>query len=182
MRNAQKDSVQGVSLGRIAGLSLSAMPSTFWSMAAVWLVLTAVTFWLLGFGFGTAVLAGMIGVVIHWLSDFVHQLGHAVAAQRTGYPMTGLRFWGIFSTSHWPADEPELPGRVHLQRALGGPIASILIGSFFWFVAWLVGPDAGLFWWLAVLAAADNLLLLGVGAFAPLGFTDGSTILHWWNQ
>ena len=33
--------------------------------------------------------------------------------------------------------------------------------------------------WLALLAAGDNLLVLGLAAFLPLGFTDGSTILPW---
>ena len=29
-------------------------------------------------------------------------------------------------------------------------------------------------------AAAENLLVFGGGAFLPLGFNDGSTLLHWW--
>ena len=33
-----------------------------------------------------------------------------------------------------------------------------------------------------LLLAAFNLLVLGLGAFAPLGFTDGSTILTWWGK
>jgi hypothetical protein len=28
----------------------------------------------------------------------------------------------------------------------------------------------------------DNLLLLGLGEFLPLGFTDGSTIFHHWRH
>ncbi|MBK8049077.1 MAG: hypothetical protein IPK16_19375 [Anaerolineales bacterium] len=96
--------------------------------------------------------------------------------------MTGLRFWGVFSTSLWPADEPELPGRIHITRALGGPIASLLLGVIALAIAWLIGQSAGLAWWLAIFAAFDNLVVLGLGAFLPLGFTDGSTILHWWRR
>jgi hypothetical protein len=44
----------------------------------------------------------------------------------------------------------------------------------------VLGSDRGLGWWPAVLAAFDNLLVLGLGAFASLGFTDGRTILYWW--
>jgi hypothetical protein len=36
-------------LGRVAGLDLSIQPSALWSMAAVWLGLSAASFWLLGF-------------------------------------------------------------------------------------------------------------------------------------
>ena len=85
------------------------------------------------------------------------------------------------STSLWPPDEPPLTGRIHIQRALGGPIASILLGMLALLVAAVIGPG-GLGWWLAVFAAFDNLLVLGLGAFAPLGFTDGSTILYWWGK
>ena len=167
-------------LGRVGGLDLSFVPSAAWSMAAMWIALDVIAFWLLGFGPWQAALGALLGVVIHWLSDFWHQYGHALAARRTGYPMTGLRFWGIFSTSLWPPHEPPLPAHIHIQRALGGPIASILLGALALLGALLLGQAAGLAWWLAIFAAADNLLLLGFGAFLPLGFTDGSTILYWW--
>lgn len=169
-------------LGRAGGLDLTLTPSALWSMAALWLGSSVAGFWLLQLSLWEAVLGGLLAVLIHWLSDFWHQLGHAVAARRIGYPMTGLRFWGIFSTSLWPPDEPPLPGRIHIQRALGGPIASILLGAVAAVIALLLGPEAGLAWPLAVFAAVDNLLVLGFGAFLPLGFTDGSTILHWWRR
>jgi hypothetical protein len=169
-------------LGRASGLELTVLPSALWSMAALWLGLCAAGVWLLHLNLGEAVLGGLLGVMIHWLSEFWHQLGHAVAARRTGYPMTGLRFWGVFSTSLWPADEPPLPGRIHIRRALGGPIASILLGGLAAVIARLLGPEGGLAWFLALVAAADNLLVLGLGAFLPLGFTDGSTILQWWRR
>ena len=179
MTDQQSPPSAGRPFGHIAGLHLFFMPSTLWSMAAVWLGLSAIGYWLLGFGVWMALFGGLGGVVIHWLSDFAHQYGHAVAARRTGYPMTGLRFWGIFSTSLWPVDEPDLPGRVHIRRALGGPIVSILLGLIAAAVAWIVGWAAGMIFWLALFAAFDNLVLLGLGAFLPLGFTDGSTILYW---
>lgn len=169
-------------VGHLADLDISVTPSALWSIAAIWFAATMIAHWYLDFGWGVALLGGSLVVIIHWLSDFAHQGGHALAARRAGFPMTGLRFWGIFSTSLWPADEPALPGRTHIRRALGGPIASILIGVAALLVAWLAGPDGGMVWWLALFAAADNLLLLGFGAFLPLGFTDGSTILHWWKQ
>jgi hypothetical protein len=171
----------GRPLGRLAGLDLAWMPSTLWGMAAIWIGLGAIAYFLLGFNLWEALLGGLSGVVIHWCSEFWHQYGHVLAARRTGYPMTGLRFWGIFSTSLWPPDEPPLPGRIHIQRALGGPIASILLGVLALLAPAVIGPNR-LGWWLAVFAAFDNLLVLGLGAFAPLGFTDGSTILYWWRR
>jgi hypothetical protein len=36
--------------------------------------------------------------------------------------------------------------------------------------------------WVAALVLLDNLLVFTLGAFLPLGFTDGSTILRWWRR
>jgi hypothetical protein len=45
-------------LGRVAGLDLSIQPAALWSMAAVWLGLSAAGFWLLGFDLWTSVADG----------------------------------------------------------------------------------------------------------------------------
>ena len=73
------------------------------------------------------VIGAVMAVVLHWASEFVHQLGHAWAARRVGYPMTGIRFWGVLSTSLYPSDELPLPAALHIRRALGGPMASLLL-------------------------------------------------------
>jgi hypothetical protein len=38
------------------------------------------------------------------------------------------------------------------------------------------------YWWVALFFFLDNLLVLTLGAFVPLGFTDGSTLLRWWGK
>jgi hypothetical protein len=38
----------------------------------------------------------------------------------------------------------------------------------------------GVVWYVFVFFALDNLLFFTLGAFLPLGFTDGSTLLYWW--
>ena len=55
---------------------------------------------------GSALLGGVIVVILHWFSELVHQLGHAWAARRTGYPMIGIRCgtFGVFATSLYPPD------------------------------------------------------------------------------
>jgi hypothetical protein len=90
--------------------------------------------------------------------------------------------WFIFGQSLYPPDEPSLPGSVHIRRALGGPIASILFGGLAGLLALLVFPSNGLIGWLLIILMLDNWLVLGFGAFLPLGFTDGSTLLAWWGK
>jgi hypothetical protein len=35
---------------------------------------------------------------------------------------------------------------------------------------------------LVIFTFIDNLLVFTAGALLPLGFTDGSTLLHWWDH
>ena len=167
-------------LGRIAGLDLSALPSAIIGFALVWVVLGAVGLLLPGLSAGEAILAALLAAILHWCADILHQLGHAWAARRTGYPMTGVQFWWVLSSSLYPADEPPLPRAVHIRRALGGPIGSALwsLLSGLIVVALALGSAGGLVWWLALFFFLDNVLVFTLGALLPLGFTDGSTLLQ----
>jgi len=40
----------------------------------------------------------------------------------------------------------------------------------------------GTLWWLALFFFLVNLFGFTLGSLLPLGFTDGSTLLHWWNR
>jgi hypothetical protein len=168
-----------IKLMNLAGLRLSAALSAIAGSLLLWAALIALAFLLLDLPLGEAILAGLLATLLHWLSELWHQLGHAWAARRTGYPMSGVRLWGVLSTSYYPRDEPELPGAVHRRRALGGPVASITLGIVGGLVALGLRSSGGLPWWLAAFAALENLLVFGLGAFLPLGFTDGSTLLEW---
>lgn len=172
---------ESISLGQIAGLHLSAKRSAIFGSLLLW-GLFAVLGWALFATPGQALLFGLVCTALHWLSDLVHHLGHARAARRAGYPMIGVSAWFIFGQSLYPEDEPPLSGRIHVRRALGGPIASILLGCLAGALALLTHPSASLAWWALIVVALDNWLLLGFGAFVPLGFTDGSTLLAWWGK
>src|SRR4051812_25626742 len=78
-----------VKLGRLAGLSVSAVPSAFVGMVLLWIVLSAAGVWLLGIPPGKAIVGGLMAVGLHAFSGMMHQLGHAWGATRTGHPMTG---------------------------------------------------------------------------------------------
>lgn len=75
-----------------------------------------------------AVLSVGIGVALyHALVQLVHQLGHALAARASGYPMTGIRYDYAFTYSTYPPDEPSLPAGIHIQRSLGGLAGTTLM-------------------------------------------------------
>jgi Zn-dependent protease len=165
------------SLGRVAGLELSASPSALLGSLAI-AGLLAVLLRRAGRTPSHTALVVAGAVPLHWSNDLWHHLGHAAAAQATGYPMSGVHFWGLLATSRYPEDEPLLPAEVHIRRALGGPAASLfaaLLSALLWRLAPRVGPGRD----LALVALAGNLTL-GSGALIPLPFLDGGTLLKWW--
>jgi fumarate reductase subunit D len=175
--------MQNITVGRLYKLDLLITP--------LWIVCTllyvALLAWIgannLGFSPAEAIVGGLVGTAIFWLSELVHQLGHAWAARRIGYPMTGIRFWGLTSTCLYPSDEPTLPAKTHIFRALGGPPVSLITSVLAGVLALaLRGAEGGLIGWLALFAFLINFFVLTLGAFLPLGFTDGSTLLRYWGK
>jgi Zn-dependent protease len=165
--------------GRLAGLQISARASTIPAFILVWAGLSGVGHFLLHLDWTAALIGGLAAACLHYVSELWHQLGHAIAARRSGHPMKGIQFWGALSTSLYPLDEGELPKQVHIFRALGGPLGSLILSLLTGLLAlatYSAGSAAG---WVLAFLFLDNLLLLTLGALLPLGFTDGSTLLKW---
>jgi hypothetical protein len=170
-------------LGNLAGLELTAKPSALIGSLILWALLGGIALAVLKFSPGEAILGGLLAMLLHWVSETVHNLGHSVAARQTGYPMIGVRYIWVLAASVYPRDEPALPGRIHIRRALGGPLGSAVFTLVLGVVVLALRAVEGSFiWWLLVFAFLDNLLVFTLGAFVPLGFTDGSTLLRWWGK
>jgi Zn-dependent protease len=166
-------------LGRLAGLELSYRRSIFPVFIVLWVILSAVGVWILDLPLMSALIGGLVAALLHYGSELWHQLGHAAAARRTGYPMNGVLFWAGLSTSLYPKKEGDLPGRIHIYRALGGPIGSFGLSLAAGLLALALKATGGAAYWAAIFLCLDNLLVFSLGALLPLGFTDGSTLLYW---
>lgn len=171
-------------LGRIAGLRLSAGLLFVAGTLILWIGLSIIGTAGFDLPLPQAVAGGLAATFLYWLSEVIHQLGHAFAAHRTGHPMTGIRLgtYLVFSTSLYPENEGILPAGVHIRRALGGPIASFILTAAAGMLALLVPLEQGLPGWLVRFVCLVNLFVFALGAFLPLGFTDGSTLLKWWGK
>jgi hypothetical protein len=108
--------------------------------------------------------------------------GQFIASVRVGRPMRGVVLGErlVFGRSLYPANEPPLRARVHITRALGGPILSTLIGIVLTALTFALWPAAGGWKWVLAWAAVESFAIFGPGAFVPLGITDGGTLLKWW--
>ncbi|HCB01054.1 MAG TPA: hypothetical protein DEP19_01615, partial [Anaerolineae bacterium] len=67
-----------------------------------------------------------------------------------------------------------LDSSIHIRRALGGPIANLILSIilFFTLPLWI-----GNWYWVGMFVFLDNLIYV-VQVFVPLGFNDASTILN----
>src|SRR5215813_3939775 len=96
-------------LGRLFGLRVTAQPVAVVGALVLWALFAAIAGFVLRLPAGEALVAGLLATLLHWLSEIAHNLGHAIAAQRTGHPMSGMRlgFLGVLIASVYPRDEPE---------------------------------------------------------------------------
>jgi hypothetical protein len=169
-------------LGTIGGVHLRADNTAAVASLMLWAMVHTILWWVLELPPLAALQTSLALLLLHWLSILLHHFGHAAAAHSTGYPMQALIHTGLLGRDQYPKDEPELPVRVHATRALGGPAASLLAGLGLLVAALILRPDAfttQLVLWAITL---ENLILLGLGVFVPLGFTDGSTLLNLWRS
>jgi hypothetical protein len=173
-------------LGNRFQLKNTITPFAILSYLAVIPVVAAITIWWRSFSVLEAIIAGILSALIMFVSECVHQYGHAWAARSVGYPMIGLYHFSWFSASIYPKDEPPLPPATHIRRALGGFWINVLIGLVLGvFILWL-WPH-GWLGWVLNFAAVYNFFVLGLGALLPIDipgvFTiDGGTLLHYWRE
>jgi hypothetical protein len=166
-------------LGQFAGLRWTARPSAFAGWALVWVTLALIGLFAFGWALTIAVVSGLIATVAFVLSAGWHQIGHAIAARSTGYPMTGVRYWGVLDSSIYPENEPALPPAIHIRRALGGPIASLLLSAVAGSWVLLAGAGSSPAARLAQFVLLLNFVAYTLQVFLPLSFNDGSTLLRW---
>ncbi len=116
---------------KLFGLTISADRTALPCTLGLWLVLSLAAGLILRLPVVESLLAGLAATALHWFSGMWHDFGHAIAAHLTGHPMIGLRLWTVFAINVYPPNEGELRAKIHVQRALGGPIASALVTVIF---------------------------------------------------
>lgn len=169
-------------IGQFAGLNVDARSSTLIAFVIIFLLLWLIAFFIISLPLGSAIIIAFIAAILHFGLELWHNLGHAFVARSTGYPMIGILFIGPLAMSRYPKDEIDLPANIHIKRALGGPVNSLVLSLILKIMAWSLRNDPNVLWWLLVFLFLDNLLVFTFGALLPLGFTDGSTISYWMRE
>ncbi len=165
-------------LGRLVGVKVGANWSLF-ALAAIVAYFLATSrlpadafgytdsgYWLAGALTAVALLAGVL----------VHEVAHAVAAQRAGLHVDGITLWFMGGVTRIDGDNRK--PSTELVVALVGPLASGVIGALSLLLAWPT-QNAG---WSLTAASLRWLglinLLLGVFNLLPASPLDGGRVLH----
>jgi hypothetical protein len=138
-----------------------------------------------GYPLVEAALNGLLIAAGHFVLLMTHHYGHYYAAQRAGYPLRFVSMWGLLGTDIYPKDEK--PSRsVHLQRAMGGPLANFLLAIPLGALAF-IGQGSALapaLWFMFIM----GLAAFSLGAFFPMKHlggpieTDGDSFLNHWGD
>lgn len=128
--------------------------------------------------FVEAVAAGWLYFLVLLTADTVHITGHAFSARKAGAPMDAVYVpVGMPRTIYYHND---FPPKVHIQRSLGGPIASTLALALS-IVLYILAPAGTLFRELATLAVLGHGFI-GLGSWLPIPGVDGAILLKWWRR
>lgn len=132
-----------IKLFKLFGIQINADLS--WGILAVLLSWTFAARWFPetrpGLETGTYWAMGVATALLMFLSIILHEVSHAVMAQRLGLPIRGITLF-IFGGVAEMTEEPPT-ARAEFLVAIAGPIASILIGAVC-FSLWSVGSALGL--------------------------------------
>jgi hypothetical protein len=118
---------------------------------------------------GARIFGGVIYALLLLLTQCLHIVGHTLSSKYVGAPMRANLIIETKILTDYSHDPDDLPRRVHLGRALGGPLANIVVGASAaaaW--AWLDGH--------VLFAFAVMNLLLGFSVLLPFPSVDGEVI------
>lgn len=151
----------------------------------LWTILLLIPYRLIGLPFWQSFWGAFVALLLHLVSVYWHDFGHVIAARNTGYPMVGIHLFSVIAATLYPTDEPALPARIHIKRALGGPFASALLSLLALILWWQLADSAiwGNYRDIASLILSffflENFVAFTLQLFLPLGFNDGATLWKW---
>lgn len=116
----------------------------------------------------------MVGIVyglLIILAGFCHGLGHIISSRMVGAPVSAVIETATVSVTYYDGDDELLPSRVHVGRALGGPVLNIAVGLL------ALGINAGVgSYFLGFFGVVS--ILFGLFTLLPIPSLDGAVILR----
>ena len=106
------------------------------------------------------------------LANVLHGLGHVVSGSLAGSPMDELLFTATRDANIYRGDQSGVRGRIHVVRALGGPLANLAAAAALFAIGSVAG-DAGQPY---LTRSVGVNLAFGLGSLLPLPSLDGQIL------
>jgi Zn-dependent protease len=118
---------------------------------------------------GMKLLVGVGYGALIYLAEIVHTIGHTVSGRAVGAPMTANILTATLHSNEYAADRTAVARHVHIGRAIGGPLANLVVGLLAAAaLAQVASP------WIRFFSQVN--LLVGAAALLPIPTIDGSVI------
>lgn len=114
-------------------------------------------------------IAGIVGALGFFLSLLVHEMSHALMAQRRGIGVRGITLWLLGGYAELDS-EPTTPGQQFAIAAVG-PVSNLALGAIFWLAHFWVADDPDVF---AVGIGTSGLVAVVLGWLAFVNFLLGA--------
>lgn len=173
------DTVQHIPAGRLWGVPISVTP-TVWLQGPFFYAIGVVLTWLPGRmppGAAAAdrALDALVFMVAGLAANGVHAVGHIASGRLAGSAMDELLLTATRDANLYRGDQRGIPGRTHIARAVGGPLANLAAAAAAFALLAALGPGGGA--GRAVLARLASVNLgFGLGGFLPIPSVDGEVI------
>ncbi len=119
------------------------------------------------------ILLTILWTALFELTSFIHSAGHILAGRAVNAPMDRLIVTSSRQVNVYDGDQSRYPARVHVTRALGGPLANIAVGLVMALLL-LFGGYSSTFLVFMLLNFA-----FGFGALAPIRSVDGEVLMYY---
>lgn len=169
---------RGLKLGTLLGAPV--VLSWSWFIAAI-IIIVIFTPWVSGYGLPmpTAVVVAFGYAVLLFVSVFLHEVAHAIAAKVYGHDIIGieLNIWGGYT--HFSADSGKVGGSPAVRSlviSVVGPLTNLFLALAGWLI--LHGTPLGSVTWLVLFAITFANLALGVINLLPGLPLDGGRALE----
>ncbi len=158
------------------GLTVTLIPAFFAGSAILLVLFSLIGTLALGLPVAQSVIGAGLAATLMWMSELIHQFGHAVAARAVGHPMIGISLgrYLFLGGSVYPTDEEDLTPTIHMLRATGGPVPSLIVSAILFPIALGLQSFGGMPFAVAAFLFGLNFFAYTLQVFLPLGFNDGA--------
>jgi Zn-dependent protease len=115
--------------------------------------------------------AGLGYGLLIYVAMFTHGVGHIISSRMVDGPVTTVIMTSTVMVTHYE-DASEQPRRIHVGRAIGGPLASFVLGVVAIALFYFIVPQQFL------LFAGIVSILFGLLTAMPIPSLDGAVILR----